>query len=58
MASMLIPAMKAGIATTRNTVGRPHWRDSMVPPSIEPRTEPIRPTPEAQLTPVARLVVG
>lgn len=50
--------MKAGIATIANTMCRPHPSESKTPPSMEPKTEPMRPTPLAQLTPVAWLAVG
>jgi len=42
----------------RKTVGNGKSSDSIAPPPTEPSTEPIRPTPFAQLTPVARQSVG
>ena len=51
-------SIKGGSATSTKTVGRPRPRASIQPPVIDPSTEPMRPMPEAQLTPVARLLVG
>ncbi len=51
-------ATSAGTAAMLNTAPRPQPNESSCPPTIDPTTEPTRPTPLAQLTPVARLAVG
>lgn len=58
MTMMLNAAIRAGTPTTANTKGRLQPSASIQPPAIEPSTEPIRPMPEAQLTPVAWDAVG
>ena len=55
MASRLTAANTAGMPMTARSVGRLQPSASIKPPTIEPSTEPMRPTPLAQLTPVARL---
>ena len=58
LSRMARAATRAGTAATMKTVARSQPSDSNWPPTIEPRTEPARPTAFAQLTPVARLAVG
>src|SRR5882672_8677313 len=51
-------AISAGIPMTANMTGSPNPSATIQPPATTPTNEPIRPIPDAQLTPVARLAVG
>ncbi|BDB26828.1 putative signaling protein [Cupriavidus sp. TA19] len=53
-----IPATNAGTPISTNSAGIPTPNDNIVAPPTDPTTEPMRPTPLAQLTPVARQSVG
>ncbi|KHL13011.1 hypothetical protein WR31_35670 [Burkholderia contaminans LMG 23361] len=57
-ASTAIPAITHGAATTANAVDNGTPIASIAPPAIDPTTEPPRPIPFAQLTPVVRHSVG
>src|SRR5262252_1319128 len=57
-ANIVNPAKSAGTPTIRNTAGSDRSIDNITPPPMDPSTDPMRPTPLAQLTPVARQSVG
>src|SRR5262245_16407199 len=51
-------AQIAGTAPAMNICCGVHSIDSMMPPSIGPTIDPMRPMPSAQPTPVERITVG
>src|SRR6266404_4189958 len=57
-ANRLAQAIRAGIPMIANMSGSPTPSATIQPPATAPTTEPIRPMPDAQPTPVARFDVG
>src|SRR6266404_5319748 len=57
-ANRLAQAISAGIPMMANMTGSAKPSATIQPPAIAPTTEPIRPMPDAQPTPVARFDVG
>src|SRR5438067_12632692 len=58
IANRLAQAISAGIPMIANISGSPRPSATSQPPATAPTTEPIRPMPDAQPTPVARLDAG